>query len=167
MKDSLFRWIAVVVVGGLFLLVGAGAALAQSAKPTQQEIQAFRAAVDAAFRTWCDTSVHPDLERFAQLWDDNAVKMASGKATVYGSAAVRQYRQAVLNATIFDRFEVNVEEYQLDGQFGWARGTYLIAGHPKTGGDDAMNVGTFLTIFKHEADGTWKVYRDTMMAAPK
>lgn len=167
MKSSMFQWTAAAAVAGLFLLAGTGTAFAQTTEPTQQEVNAFRTAVDTTFHVWCDTSVNPDLERFMRLWDDNAVKMASGKPTVYGRAAVRKFRQAVLNSMIFDRFEINAEEYQLAGRFGWARGTYLIAVHPKAGGGRATNVGTFLTVFKHEPDGTWKVYRDTMMDAPK
>lgn len=167
MKNSLFRWAAAAVVAGLFLLAGTGTVIAQTTQPTQQEINAFRAAVDSTFRTWCDASVNPDLGRFVALWDLNAVKMATGKPTVYGRAAISKYRKAVTDSMIFDRFEINVEEYQLAGQFGWARGTYLIAAHPRAGGNDTTNIGTFLTVFKHESDGTWKVYRDTMMAAPK
>lgn len=176
MKNPLVRWTTVAVIAVLFALAASVTAYAQvrhashvtqQTNPTQQELDAFRAAVDDTFRTWSDTSINPDLERFVRLWDKGAVKMATGKPTVYGRTAIRAFRQAVLKSMIFDRFEINAEEYQLAGQFGWARGTYLIAARPKAGGIGATNKGTFLTIFKQQADGTWKVYRDTMMAAPK
>ena len=167
MKKLHFRWGAAVVAEALFLLAGTTTAFSQATEPTQQEVNVFRAAVDATFRAWSDTSINPDLERFMGLWDSNAVKMATEKPTVYGRAAIREFRRAVLKSMIFDRFEINTEEYQLAGQFGWARGTYLIAAHPKAGGGNVPSVGTFLTIFKQQPDGAWKVYRDTMMAAPK
>lgn len=167
MKDLLFRWATATVGAALFLFAGTSTAFAQATQPTQQEINAFRAAVDTTFRTWSDTSINPDLDRFVSLWDNNAVKMASGKPTVYGRAAIREFRRKVIDSMIFDRFEINTEEYQLAGQFGWARGTYLIAAHPRAGGSSATSVGTFLTVFRQQPDGSWKVYRDTMMAAPK
>lgn len=164
MTNQRFRWAIVAV---LLLLGGTGMLFAQASQPSQREIDAFRTAVDAAYQTWRDTNINPNLDRFAALWDDNAVKMASGRPTVYGAAQIRQFKQKAFGLTAYDRFEINVDEYQPAGQFGWARGTYLISSHPKAGGPESTDVGTFLTVFKRQADGTWKVYRDTMMEAPK
>jgi ketosteroid isomerase-like protein len=70
-------------------------------------------------------------------------------------------------AVIFDTFDIKVDEYQVAGDFGWARGIYTIVTHPRAGGEAATDVGTFLTVFHKQADGSWRVYRDTMMTLPK
>jgi ketosteroid isomerase-like protein len=52
------------------------------------------------------------------------------------------------------------EEIQLSGNFGFARGTYSALLVPKAGGEEIPIDGKYLTIFKKQADGTWKIYRD-------
>ena len=100
------------------LLFCAGTVFAQATKPTTAETAAFRSAVDTTFAIWCDSTLHPDLDRFLSIWDENAVKMANGKATVYGATRVRDYRQKVFSVNVFDRFEVKIEEYQLPDSSG-------------------------------------------------
>jgi hypothetical protein len=48
----------------------------------------------------------------------------------------------------FKGFDVNVEEIQLGGGFGYARGTYKIPLDPKVMGTAVILEGTFLTVFK-------------------
>jgi len=134
--------------------------------PTAAETEAFKGAVDAIFATWSDCSVNPSVDRFAALWDEKAVKMAAGREPAIGWASIREGRQKKDETTIFDKFEIKVDEYQLVGEYGWARGVYTIVTHPKAGGATFTDVGIFLTVFKKQPDGSWKVYRDTMMPLP-
>ena len=60
-----------------------------------------------------------------------------------------------------------VDDYQLAGEFGWARGTYTIVTRPKAGGDPFIDVGPFLTVFKRQADGSWKLCRTVESGVPE
>jgi uncharacterized protein (TIGR02246 family) len=135
--------------------------------PTAVETDAFRKAVDEIYQTWSRTNLNPDLEGFIAIWDANAVKMAAGKPTVVGPAAIREMKQKAFGAVIYDRFDIKTEEYQLAGEFGWARGIYTIVSHPKAGGASVTDIGTYVTLFHKQADGSWRVYRDTMMPLPQ
>ena len=130
------------------------------------EADAFRAAVDDTFRMWADSSTNPNADLFGSLWDVNAVKMAAGAEPKLGQATIRAARQKKTDTTIYDKFEVKIDEYQLAGEFGWAKGVYTIVTRPRAGGAPLTDVGTFLTVFKRQPDGSWKVYRDTMMPLP-
>ena len=136
-------------------------------KPTAAQNDAFKVAVDRIFRLWSDTNTNPDLDGFVALWDEKAVKMAAGRPTAVGSEAIRQMKQKAFGVTLYDAFEVKIDEYQLAGEFGWARGLYTIVTRPKAGGEPFTDIGTFLTMFRKQADGSWKVYRDTMMPLPR
>lgn len=161
MKRSGTLFLVSLALASLVMLSGCASA------PKAGETESFKAAVDKLFTTWGDTNVHPDLEGFVAIWDENAVKMAAGKPTLIGPANIRQFKQKAFGAMIYDKFDIKVEEYQFVGQFGWARGIYTIVSHPKAGGDQITDYGAFLTVFKKQDDGTWRVYRDTMMPLPK
>jgi ketosteroid isomerase-like protein len=148
--------------GTMLMLTGCA-----TTEPTTTETDAFTRAVDNIFRTWGETNLNPDLEGFMSIWDENAVKMAAGRPTAVGAAGIRGMKQKAFGTTIYAKFEIKVDEYQLAGGFGWARGIYTIVSQQKTGGDPLTDVGTFLTVFKKQSDGSWKVYRDTMMPLPK
>ncbi len=162
MRRERVRWMIGLFASAMLMVAGCA-----TTGPTAAETGAFKRAVDDIYRAWVDTNINPDLEGFVSLWDVNAVKMASGKPTAIGPAAIRTMKEKAFGTTIYDRFEIATEEYQLAGGFGWARGIYTIVTRPKAGGDSYTDIGTFLTVFKKQADGSWKVYRDTMMALPK
>ncbi len=149
-------------IGAILMVTGCA-----TTQPSAAQADAFKQSVDAIFRVWGDTNTNPDLDGFVALWDEHAVKMAAGRPTAMGAAGVREFKQKAFGTTVYDKFEVKIDEYQLAGEFGWARGIYTIVTHPKAGGDPYTDIGTFLTVFKRQADGTWKVYRDTMMPLPK
>jgi ketosteroid isomerase-like protein len=95
------------------------------------------------------------------------VKLAAGRPTAVGAEAIRQMKQKAFGVTLYDVFEVEIDEHQLAGEFGWAKGLYKIVTRPKAGGESFTHIGTFLTVFRKQPDGSWKVYRDTMMPLPK
>jgi uncharacterized protein (TIGR02246 family) len=154
-------WMAAIAAAALLMAGGC------ASTPTPAETEAFRGEVEKIFARWGDVNLHPDLDGFVALWDENAVKMASGRPVVFGPAAIRVNKQKAFETVIYDKFAIKIEEVQLLGEYGWARGTYVIDSHPKTGGPAVSDPGCYLTVFKRQPDGSWKVYRDTMMAAPK
>ncbi len=161
MKGSTFRW-ALCLLAGMLLALSAC-----SSVPTAAQKDAFEVEVDRIFATWADVNLKPDLERFLALWDPQAIKMASGKPTFFGPEQIRPVKAKAFETVVYDNFVIKVEEVRLLGEFGWARGTYLIESHPVAGGPGTSDPGVFFTVFRKQADGSWKVYRDTMMSAPK
>ncbi|HUW42319.1 MAG TPA: nuclear transport factor 2 family protein [Rectinemataceae bacterium] len=160
MRTSLSRTAVSIFLASMLLVAGAAVA-------GQTETAAFKAAVDEIFQAWSDSSFSADSAKFGALWDQDAIKMAAGRPTAVGRKTIEAQRQAKDKAVVFDKFEVKIEEYQLAGDFGWARGKYTIVAHPRAGGSPATDTGVFLTIFKMQADGSWRVYRDTMMPSPQ
>ena len=162
MRGSRISLLACLLAGIMLMLTGCA-----TTSPTAAEGSAFKDAVDEIFRVWANTNINPNLDGFVSLWDEKAVKMAAGRPTAVGSATIREFKQKAFQTTIYDKFEIKVDEYQLAGEFGWARGIYTIVTKQKAGGEPFTDIGTFLTVFRKQADGSWKVYRDTMMPLPK
>ena len=59
-----------------------------------------------------------------------------------------------------ESFNIKIEEVQVAGDWGFARGTYTSSAKPKAGGGNRLVDGKFLTIFKRQPDSSWKIFRD-------
>jgi len=150
------------------LLLGAFIAAGGCAStPAAADSDEFKVEVDRIFADWAAFNLEPNLDGFVGMWDKEAVKMASGRATVVGPESIRVNKSKAFDTVIYDHFDIKIEEVLLLGEYGWARGTYLIDAHPKAGGQPTTDAGCFFTVFKKQPDGSWKVYRDTMMSTPR
>jgi ketosteroid isomerase-like protein len=89
--------------------------------------------------------------------------MASNKPTIYGKSAIGNMKRKMFQTWTFESWDVEIDEIQLAGDLGYARGTYIVNLKSKAKSNSSILEGTFLTIFKKQADGSWKIYRDCMM----
>ena len=128
------------------------------------EADAFKAEINKIFDTWGAANLKADFDLWLSNWDENAIKMASNKPTVYGKSAIGEMKRKMFQNWTFEGFDLDIEEIQMAGGFGYARGTYKIPLKPKAEGTTVVLEGTFLTVFKRQTDGSWKIYRDCMMS---
>lgn len=63
----------------------------------------------------------------------------------------------------FHAFEVDatlpIDEIQLDGEWGFVRGTYAMRLDPRGGGDPLSEEGRYIDVVKRDEDGAWKIAR--------
>jgi ketosteroid isomerase-like protein len=102
-----------------------------------------------------------DLESWLSLHADDVVKMPPDAPAIFGIEDLRaNFKPA------FDDFDTSCviypEEAHVDGDLGYARGTYSISITPKAGGEtiSLMPDGKYLTILKRQPDGSWKISHD-------
>jgi len=100
-----------------------------------------------------------DLELWLSLHADNIVKMVPDAPAILGKEELRAHF-----TPIFDNFTNEMtlypEEAQADGDLGYAWGNYTLSMTPIAGGDTAFLDGKYLTIYKRQADGSWKMSHD-------
>ena len=143
-----------ILVGGILFLVGCASG------PTATQADEFRKAVEETFATYTAANVKGDVDLYLSLWDENGVKMSPGKPAIFGKKAIGEGKRKSAEKWTYVSQNVKVEETQLFGNFGFARGTYTTSSKATSGGATSEANGKFLTIFKKQADGTWKIYRD-------
>ena len=123
------------------------------------DVEADIAAIDEVLFQYGIASSTGDLELYMSLHTDDIVKMGPDAPTVYGQEALRAGTKF-----FFDNFTVDgasfPEETYVDGNMGFTRGNYTLTITPKAGGDPFYVDGKYLTIFKRQADGSWKIARD-------
>ncbi|HUX14103.1 MAG TPA: DUF4440 domain-containing protein [Spirochaetia bacterium] len=55
---------------------------------------------------------------------------------------------------------INTEEVRTVGDLAFARGTIVAEKSPPDGAEKQLIDSKFLTVFRMQTDGSWKIYRD-------
>ena len=121
---------------------------------------AFRTAVEATWRTYCSALKAGDADTWITLWDENGVQLPPGAPVVVGRKNIEKAVRGGLQAVTFVDFTIDLAETETAGDLGFARGTYAATMKPQAGGPESSINGKYLTIFKRQTDGSWKIYRD-------
>ena len=100
--------------------------------------------------TYTEARVGGDAETWLDLWDKDGIRMPPGAPAVdYATFAPgTPERFAKPPASM----EIKSEEIEVAGDWAYSRGTFTV--------NDAIE-GKFLTIFRRQDDGSWRIYRDS------
>jgi ketosteroid isomerase-like protein len=101
-----------------------------------------------------------DADAWIKLWDDRGVQLTPGAPANVGKDAILRAMRGAFETNDYQEMVINNEEVEVSGDFGFARGTYSLLLVPRAGGDGIPLDGKYLTIFKKQPDGIWKIYRD-------
>jgi ketosteroid isomerase-like protein len=130
----------------------------------KQDTVADIAAINEIWNQYTLAINSADYELWISLWEDNGVQMPPDAPAVFGKEQIR-----VVNESKFEPFNVNAaiknDEVLIDGGLAFSRGTYTAALTPKAGGETINIIGKYLTIFKKQIDGSWKIYCDCFNSA--
>ena len=142
----------------LVTICASTSAVAQSM--SEADANAFEAYVMQTWEKYSAYMNEGNVDDWLKMWDENGVQLAPGAPASEGMAAITMSITAQHAASDFEQFEIMNKEVEVSGDLGFARGTYSFAATPKEGGEQVQFGGKYLTIFKRQADGSWKIYRD-------
>ncbi len=121
---------------------------------------ADEAAVRAVLDTYAESVTKGDVNLHASIWDEAGIKHKPNAPAIVGMQAMRERWEK--NFPLNDRHMViKIQEVIVSGDWAFAHGVYTDEAVPKAGGKTVYTDGKFLTVFKREPDGTWKIYADT------
>lgn len=128
-------------------------------------IGAEEKAICAVFDEYSRALKTGDSKAWLALWDENGRQFHPDKPMHIGKAAI-----AEANAPLIDEFKAGGFEMEIHTKevmvfpsegFAFASGVYHWTWTHKEPGKTADKYdGKFLTIFKRQPDGTWKIFRD-------
>ncbi len=145
--------LAILVIG---ILVAAGCA----AMGTTDQA-AFRAALEKANLAYSAAMNAGDPTAYMASWDADGVQMPPDAPMVVGKPAITKGMEGLFVAVEFSDFVINMQEAeQFSPSWGYTRGTYSYSFAMKSGGPTNTYDGKFSTVWKKQADGSWKIYRD-------
>jgi uncharacterized protein (TIGR02246 family) len=97
-----------------------------------------------------------DSKGIAALYAEDAIVLPPSQAAVQGRAAIQAWAEA---HPLFSNFQVQILEIEGRGDLAYDRGTYSETVTP-AGAAPIEDHGKYLTIFRKQADGSWKCVRD-------
>jgi uncharacterized protein (TIGR02246 family) len=118
-----------------------------------------RKAIEAANQRTAAAIVANDPAAMVGNYADNAIVMQPGMAAMRGPAAIVDgFKQLSASMTV-TAFDFNTEDVMVVGDMAVETGTYTMSITPK-GGKPMDDKGKYLTVWKRQADGSWKIERD-------
>jgi uncharacterized protein (TIGR02246 family) len=101
-----------------------------------------------------------DLDRYVSLYADDAVLFWPGAPMVTGRAAIREFMRVFLSMPDFTlSFETAKVEVSQARDFAYTYGTNKVT-LVDPAGKRMKDRGKYLTIYRKQPDGTWKVVAD-------
>jgi uncharacterized protein (TIGR02246 family) len=102
-----------------------------------------------------------DLDRYVSFYADDALLLWPGAPMVTGRAAIREFMRVFLSMPDFSlSFETAKVEVSRDGDFAYSLGTNKVT-LVDSNGRRMKDRGKYLTVYRKQPDGTWKVVADT------
>ena len=134
--------------------------VAEVATTEAKDVEADIAAIKEGGNQYVVTMNTGDLEHWLSLHTDDIVKMGPGAPSVIGQEQLREKMEPLFDSFTF-QMTINSEEIQVASDWGFDRGTYRFLMTPKEEGEPISLVdGKYLTIYKKQADGSWKISHD-------
>lgn len=126
------------------------------------EYEADVAAINELYNQYCLGANSGDLDLFMSLWTDDAIRMGQDIPAAVGKAQIQShfvalFAQFILKIVIYGETEVQVS---VDNAFSW--GTATLSLTPKEGGPTAHVNAKWLDVLQRQADGSWKIHRDSV-----
>jgi uncharacterized protein (TIGR02246 family) len=124
------------------------------------DVDAVADAIDAVWREYEASHLASEPDRWIELWAEDGVQMPPGVPPVVGKDAIYPRITNDLQNNEYSEFVITNEDVEVNGGMAFARGTFAVTVAPKNGGDAMSFEGKYMTIFRQQPDGSWKIYRD-------
>jgi len=142
-------------------LIALGFARAASAQQASVKASGnVRSAIETANTGFIAALKAGDAVKAAAIYTDDAVVYAPGAPAMRGREAIAAGFGGWLSQDNVTQFTLNSEEVVVSGDYAFESGTYTMATQPKSGGDAQTDSGKYLTVWKRQSDGSWKLHRD-------
>jgi len=124
------------------------------------DVDAERAALRTADEKWSKIAGTKDVAAFLAMVDESGSMLSPNTPILSGKDAVGQWATAVMSNPGFAlSWKPSMVEVSASGDMGYTIGTYELKLQDPKGNLIADN-GKYMTVWKKQSDGTWKVIAD-------
>jgi uncharacterized protein (TIGR02246 family) len=156
MKHALLLVLATAILAATALALAPRGSAAPSAAPTLAEV---RRAIDAGNAQWSDGWRRGDAATVAAVFAPDGVQLGASGRVIKGRDAIRDRQAAAMKgADPGVVVTVTTTQVWLDGDAAYETGRYKYAYTDK--GKPGADEGRYVTAWKRQRDGTWKLAMD-------
>ncbi|MCE9601450.1 MAG: SgcJ/EcaC family oxidoreductase [Gemmatimonadetes bacterium] len=152
-------WIAVAALSALAMACEKPESEEMDDAPTAAEIAAARSAIEAANAASLAAVTAGDVTKFLTNYADDAVFLFPNAPAMRGHAEIEAGLKAMMEGATFTDMKFTTEDVMLGGDIAVETGSNEMTITPK-GGKAMVDKGKYITVWKRQADGSWKVVRD-------
>jgi len=122
------------------------------------ENSAVTASVRQVFGDYVANVIAGNADRWLTLWDASVVQLPPDAPMVVGKDALARKVRAGFAPGVCADMKITIQEVKTSGELAFARGVFTKTMSKSAGGGGVD--GKFLTVFKRQTDGSWKIFRD-------
>jgi len=130
----------------------------QQGEEVAEEVGVDISADIEAIKAWYDQKTAAlkvgDRVRWIALFSEDVVFMPPNSPILDGREAVQQWGQPFFEQFNMDE-AISFDEIEVSGNWAFGRTTYTFKAVPKADGEEIVENGKFIHIFKQLDDGTW------------
>lgn len=150
MNKAVFRAVLGLSIGAV-MLVGGCASLGKA------DEDAVVAAIQEIWTNYSKAATSGDAALWLSLWDENGIQMPPDMPA-RPKKVLNEAMPKAFAAIKMHTMSITAEEITVMGDYAYCRGVYT---SDRTVGGQLLKIdGKFLTIFRRQPDGSWKIYRD-------
>jgi ketosteroid isomerase-like protein len=101
-----------------------------------------------------------NLDGYLAAYAADAVWMPANADDIIGKEVAKQRIGNSITDAAVEATSKTEEQVVMAPDWVMERGSYQVARTPKAGGDTAVEVGSYLTVWKKQSDQTWKISYD-------
>jgi uncharacterized protein (TIGR02246 family) len=132
---------------------------AATAAPPVVDVAAVRQTIDQANAKASDAFQRGDTAVLFSYYDKDIAVLMAGQPTMRGKAEVTGNLAKMFAGTKFSDVKFNTSTVDVGGDYAIETGTYEMT-VTEPGKKPVPDKGKYLTVWKKQADGSWKIYRD-------
>ena len=100
-----------------------------------------------------------DANAWVSEFTEDAVQMPPNAPANFGKEAIGAWSQGFLSHFRV-KFALDVDEVRVLDEWAFERGDYSIVLNPSANGSSLKDTGKYITLYKREPSGTWRMARD-------
>ena len=128
--------------------------------PDGESTAAAETAVRDLWRNILSTFEEGDAAGFTALTCDDAILLPPGGPPLEDPAGIRDLMGSFFGSFRIEIQEATLHEVMIHGEWAYARDSYRNVLHPISGGEGEAEAGKNVWLFRRQADGSWKIFRN-------
>lgn len=127
---------------------------------TTNDKATVQAAIDAALTGFTEGMKKGDTAAMVAPYAEDAIVLSAGAPAARGHAGIKKLNAGMMAGFTVPAAKITSEDLIVTGDYAIETGKYEMTLHPKKG-KDIQDVGKYVAVWKKQADGSWKMIRDS------